>query len=262
MIGTKENWTEKNNLRDYPFIVSSGNFPTDAIVDVFVSLWSSANTKPCVTTLSIGTNLISVVFSDETTGEDLFAAVGMAGEEVAVVPASDIDVSGFVKFGNATTTSRSVIQYEAGAISLVNHCFVNFREHTVFSFSSQGLKQKIKGDISLLLSGDFKGEYSNIEEDIIGEETVLEISLNNAGRYKELCHVPLTVCECDEKPIKGINTVLPDETHRNITIESTMEVLEIIATELGVTISALAPTTQICPPSGLPQVGGKLQGEE
>ena len=264
MIGTKESWTDKNSLRDYPLVVNSGNFPSGAIVDVFVSICSNTEVDPCVTILNVGPNLISVVFSDSISGVDLFAAIGEAGvENIALVtPASGVDVSGYVKFGRMIPTVKTHTRYETGAISLLKHCFVNFGNHVVESATTQGLGEKIQGDLSFVQLGDFMISPSVVESDIVGDETMLEISLNNPSRYKELCSTPLTVCECEVRPIKQLNTVLPDTTDRNITIESSLEILQVLSTSLGITISSLATSTQLCPPTNLPISGGTMRGEK
>ena len=263
MIGTKENWADKNSLRDYPLVINSGNFPCGIIIDCFVSIWSDSPVRPCVTAVSVGPGLLSVVFSDAISGNDLFAAVGEVGLEniATVIPSSSVDASGYIKFGGFIPITRSITKYELGSVMLLEHCYVNFGNHIVPWAKTQGLDRDILRDLSLSVSGDLKIDSYVVQSDVVGEETVLEFSLNNAGRYKEKCAPPTTICECENLPIKQINTVFPDDTNRNINIVSSSDILQIIAGELGITISALAPTKQICPPTNLPQPDGKLKGE-
>lgn len=262
MIGSKEVWTDKNNIRDYPLVVNDGVFPTDAIIDAFVVIWSDSVVDPCITTLNVGPRLISVVFSDSISGVDLFAAIGESGseQEVLITRASDINISGYVKFGKMTSTQKTSTRYPNGSVSLLKHCFVNLGSNVVSYATTQGLDKKIQGDLSIELSGDFETSAYATPVRLIGDETFLEISLKNPSRYVEICATPQTSCECILPPIKQINSVLPDD-EGNITIEALDNIPEITTIPFGVTITALASSNAVCVQPNLPLIGGKLIGE-
>ena len=263
MIGTKENWADKNSLRNYPLNIVSGEFPEGILCDVSVLIRGS-NVVPYVSSLKIGKGLVSIVFSDVTTGHDIFAAVCPrdGNETVLVSPSNFFDVSGSVKFGNLISQKEGLFLYASGLVMLLNHCFCSIGENVILSQSVGGSITKNKGDVILSFSGGFNSRIYTETLPIEGDVSIVEISLDNPSRFKELCSPTTTVCECLDAPIKQINSVLPDSSTHNITIENLDGIVLIEELLRGITVSAIASSNLVCDQNNLPKPGGKLKGEQ
>jgi hypothetical protein len=84
---------------------------------------------------------------------------------------------------------------------------------------------------------------------------------HNPERFIDECYPPETICDCEEKPIKQINSVPPDPTTKNITIQSPLDIVSVVNGPGEVSIGVLKSSNTVCPSTNLPSPGGKLRGE-
>jgi hypothetical protein len=261
MTGTKENWENKNSLRNYPFRVTNGEFPNDVVVDCFITIRSDTNVSPCVSSLNISDRLVSIVLSDAYSGDDICVAFYLIGGEntTMVTPIGTFDTTGYIKFSETIEAPIGKHKYDLGDTVLLDHCFVCIGGHTITSQSVDGVIDDVKGDISLSFGGDFFSELYTRNLELVGVEDVIQVSLGNFTAYGVPCEPAVTTCDCRIPPIRQINNVFPDN-NGNITIEG--DGIIIIASKTGgVTVSATASSDQICDKDNLPYITGRLKGE-
>jgi hypothetical protein len=261
MTGTISSWTNKNSLRDYPFDLNGLDFPNGIIVDAFLCIGSD-DVIPCVTALNVRETICSIVFSDSNTGADLFACIKHKSQSnwVNVDSSGNFSVSGHVEFGDTDSAPMGLFRFPLGGVRLLDHCFICLGDDVVTSASVDGLTNKITGHLNLRFSGALKASAYYIQSEMVGSETVFDISLSKPSMFLDLCTPRTTICDCDPKPIKRINSVMPD-ANGNITIESGNELLTVTTNSSGITVSLEAASNDICPPTNLPHMDGRLIGE-
>jgi len=261
MIGTKENWTDKNNLRNYPISVSRGNFPQSLLVDAFVTI-KDENIFPCISSVNYTGKIASVVFSDAISGVELFVAMhAVGGTNIAEsVISANVDAVGYIKFGSISDVQIGITKYNLGDIMLLDHCFLNIGKPAITSIKVDGNPSEILNEFNFSAIGDFSITKSNYITQLTGEESIYTISCSS--QYNHPCDYKETVCECNHQPIKNINNVYPTNApDRTINIVSSNP---LIVTDTnfysGITINAVTKADQMCKENIAIQIGEDSTG--
>jgi hypothetical protein len=270
MIGARHDWENSNSLRSYPLeyltnpVANTGYvLPSSILTDCMVVIQSDG-INPFLSSINFSSNLITVIFCDQSSGAELFMAQTSFSSVYGtseIIDLTDYGIVGRVSFGDMTFHKQMAYSgfhsFVVQTNTLSNHCYMCSGDRVVTSISAN--LGDMTGDITFRARGDLTASVNT--QTINGVPyNMVTLGLSDLEKYLPLCVPKEEICNCEFQLIKQINRVYPDELG-NIEIEA--DGIDVIINVIDniITISVEGTSEEFCPPQNLPSEDGNLPSE-